>query len=75
MDSMAYVVAAMKEIFLATSSCSPTGRPHCTRSRAHSRAILVHHLPAETHIAGRESRPVLSVVRAIFRPWPSSPMR
>lgn len=49
--------------------------PHCSRSADHSRAIFRHHLPAPTHIAGRESRPVLRVVRAIFRPWPSSPMR
>ena len=28
------------ETFLATASCSPTGRPHCTRSRDHSLAIF-----------------------------------
>ena len=31
--------------------------------------------PADAQLAGSESRPVLSVVRAIFRPWPSSPIR
>ena len=30
----------MNAIFLATASCSPTGRPHCTRSRDHSLAIF-----------------------------------
>ena len=31
-------------------------------------------MPAPTHIAGSDSRPVFSVVSAIFRPWPSPPM-
>ncbi len=74
MASMAYVVAAMKASFVATASCSPTGRPHWTRSAAHSRATFSDHLPAPTHIAGSESRPVFSVVRAIFRPRPSPPI-
>src|SRR5215471_6379394 len=65
----------MNEIFLATASCSPTGRPHCTRSRDHSLAIFVATFPAATQLAGSESRPVFSVVRAIFRPWPSLPIR
>ena len=64
----------MKAIFLATASCCPTGRPHCTRSADHSRATLSDHLPAPTHIAGSDSRPVLSVVSAIFRPLPRPPM-
>ncbi len=41
----------------------------------HSRAILRHHLPPAAHIAGIDSRPVLSVVSAILRPWPSLPSR
>ncbi len=70
--SRAKVVAAMKEILEPTASWSATGLPHCSRTADHSRAIFRHHLPAATQEAGRESRPVLSVVRAIFRPWPSS---
>ena len=31
-------------------------------------------MPAPTHIAGSDSRPVFSVVSAIFRPWPSRPI-
>ena len=65
----------MNEIFLATASCSPIGRPHCTRSRDHSRAIFSASLPAAAQLAGSASLPVFSVVKAIFRPWPSSPMR
>ena len=61
----------MKAIFCATASCSPTGWPHCTRSAANSRATLVAHLATPTQIAGSASRPVLSVVSAILRPWPS----
>ena len=58
----------MNAILAATASCSPTGRPHCTRSLDHSRAIFRHHLPPPAHIAGSESRPVFSVVSAILRP-------
>ena len=65
----------MNEIFLATASCSPTGRPHCTRSADHSRAIFSASFPAAAQLAGSDSRPVFSVVRAIFRPWPSLPIR
>src|SRR5215467_1482099 len=65
----------MNEIFVATASCSPTGRPHCTHSRDHSLAIFVATFPAATQLAGSDSRPVFSVVRAIFRPWPSLPIR
>ena len=65
----------MKAIFVATASCSPTRRPHCTRSLPHSRAIFTAHLAAPAQMAGSESRPVLSVVSAIFRPWPSRPIR
>ena len=65
----------MNAIFLATASCSPTGRPHCTRSADHSLAIFSASLPAAAQLAGSDSRPVLSVVRAIFRPWPSWPIR
>ncbi|GAA3349967.1 hypothetical protein GCM10020358_74110 [Amorphoplanes nipponensis] len=74
MDSIAYVVAAMKAIFWATASCWATGRPHCTRAADHSRATASDHLDAPTHIAGSDSRPVLSVVSAILRPLPSPPM-
>ena len=66
---------AMKAIFCATASCLPTGWPHWTRSAAHSRAILVAHLALPTQIAGSARRPVFSVERAIFRPWPSLPIR
>ena len=65
----------MNAIFLATASCSPIGRPHWTRSADHSLAIFRASLPAAAQLAGRERRPVLSVVRAILRPWPSLPMR
>ena len=65
----------MNEIFLATASCSPTGRPHCTRSRDHSLAIFNASFPVAAQLAGSDSRPVFSVVSAIFRPWPSAPMR
>ena len=67
-------VAAMKAIFCATASCWPTGLPHCTRSLDHSRAILVDSLATPRQIAGSARRPVLSVVRAILRPWPSLPI-
>ena len=56
-------VAAMKAIFPATASCRPTGRPHCTRSDDHSRAILVAHLDWPTQIAGSASRPAPASVR------------
>ena len=65
----------MKAIFSATAPCSPTGRPHCTRSADHSREIFSAHLPAAAHIAGMESRPALRVVSAILRPSPSLPRR
>ena len=73
--SSAYPVAAMNAIFAATASCSPTGLPHCTRSPDHSLATLTATFPAAAQLAGSESLPVFSVVRAIFRPWPSSPIR
>ena len=61
-------VAAMNATFWATASCRPIGRPHWTRSRDHSRAIRSAYLAPPAHIAGRASRPVFSVVRAILRP-------
>ena len=64
----------MKAIFCATASCLPTGWPHCTRSFDHSRAILVASLEMPRQIAGSARRPVLRVVRAIFRPMPSFPI-
>jgi hypothetical protein len=67
-------VAAMNAIFCATASCLPTGWPHCTRSLANSRAVFVAHFAVPTQIAGSASRPVLSVVSAILRPWPSCPI-
>ena len=73
-DSRPYVVAAMKAIFWATASCRATGRPHWTRAAAHCRATPSAHFPAPTQLAASESRPVFSVVSAIFRPWPSRPM-
>ena len=65
----------MNASFCATASCLPTGWPHCTRSLDHSRATLVAHLATPTQIAGSARRPVLSVVSAILRPWPSLPIR
>jgi hypothetical protein len=65
----------MNAIFLATASCSPTGRPHCTRSRDHSRANFSASFPAAAQLAGSDSRPVFSVASAIFGPCPSSPIR
>ena len=65
----------MNAIFLPTASCLPTGRPHWVRALDHSRAIFRLQRPVATQSAGRESRPVLSVVSAIFRPWPSRPSR
>lgn len=73
--SRAKVVAAMKEIFAPTASWRATALPHCSRTPAHSRAIFSDHLPTPTHMAGSESRPVFSVVRAILRPAPSGPIR
>lgn len=58
----------MKAILLAIASCSPIGRPHCTRSPPHSRAIFSAHLALPAQHAGIERRPVLSVVSAIFSP-------
>src|SRR6266487_3349351 len=52
-----------------------TGRPHWTRSRDHSLEIFSATFPAATQLAGSDSRPVFSVVRAILRPWPSLPIR
>ena len=51
------------------------GRPHCSRAPDQPRAIFSDHLPAAAHMAGMDRRPVFSVVRAIFRPWPSRPSR
>ena len=73
--SMPNVVPAMNAIFWATASCLPTGWPHCTRSIDHSRAIFMAALAAAMQIAGSARRPVLRVVSAIFKPWPSWPMR
>ncbi len=73
--SSAYALAAMKAIFVATASCMPTLRPHCTRSLPHSRAILTAHFALPAHVAGSDRRPVFSVVRAIFSPSPSRPIR
>ena len=67
-------LAAMKASFCATASCSPTGLPHWTRSAENSRAVFVAHFAVPTQIAGSASRPVLSVVSAILRPWPSFPI-
>ena len=47
----------MKAIFRATASCSPTGRPHCTRSLHHSRAIFIAHFAAPAHIGGQREPP------------------
>ena len=73
--SSAKVVAAMNAILCATAACSPMGRPHCTRSRDHSRAIFRLHLPAPAQMAGIANRPALRVVSAILRPSPSRPIR
>src|SRR3989442_1414722 len=52
--SRAKAVPAMKAIFWATASCWPTGRPHCTRSVPHSRAILREYLAVPAQMAGRD---------------------
>ena len=75
MASRPKAVPAMKASFSATASCLPTGWPHWTRSAANSRATLVAHFDTPTQMAGSARRPVFSVVRAIFRPWPSLPIR
>ena len=64
----------MKASLVATASCWPTDRPHWTRAADHSRATFSDHLLAPTQEAGSDRRPVLSVVRATFRPRPSLPM-
>ena len=66
---------AMNASFCATASCLPIGRPHCTRSVAHSRATLVAHFEAPTEIAISAKRPVFSVLSAIRRPSPSRAIR
>ena len=65
----------MKAILPPTASCFPTGRPHCTRSVDHSRAIFSDHFAVAEHRAGIDSRPALSVVSAILSPSPSLPSR
>ena len=72
---MAKVVAAMSAILWEMASCLPMGLPHCTRSEDHSRQVLRHCLAVPTEPLGIDRRPSLSVVRAIFRPRPSLPMR
>ncbi|MDT7671501.1 MAG: hypothetical protein QOC67_1417 [Pseudonocardiales bacterium] len=52
----------MKATLPATASCSPTGRPHC--SRDHSRAIFRHHLADPAHTAGSDSRPTFRLAHA-----------
>ena len=74
MASRPKAVAAMNAMRCATSSCSPIGLPHWTRSLANSRAIFVAHLQTPAQIAGSARRPVLSVARAILSPWPSLPI-
>ena len=66
---------AMKASFCATASCLPIGRPHWTRSAAHSRATLVAHLEALAAIAISARRPVFSVLSAILSPSPSRAIR
>jgi hypothetical protein len=66
---------AMNSSFCATASCLPIGRPHCTRSVDHSRAIFVANLVAPTALAVSASRPVFSVLSAIRRPSPSRATR
>ena len=65
----------MKASFCATASCLPIGRPHCTRSMAHSRATLVAHFEAPTAIAISARRPVFRVLSAILSPSPSRAIR
>ena len=66
---------AMNATFCATASCLPIGRPHCTRSVDHSRAIFVDHFAAPTDSAISASRPVFRVLSAILRPSPSPAIR
>jgi hypothetical protein len=56
-------------------AADPTGPPPpCSRSAAHSRATFVDHFATPAQIAGSASRPVFSVLSAIFSPCPSRPM-
>src|ERR1043165_8920343 len=72
-DSIANVCDAIQAIFAATASCLPIGRPHCTRSFAHSRAISSMRRPPAAQPAGIVRRPVVSVISASFRPRASPP--
>ena len=65
----------MSAIWCAIASCLPTGRPHCTRSLAQVRQISRQSLAVPTEPLGIDSRPSFKVVRAIFSPRPSSPIR
>jgi hypothetical protein len=72
---MANVVAAISLMRCDSASCFQIGTPHCTRSLHHPRTISRHCLAMPVHAAGSVSRPVFSVINAIFKPLPSSPMR
>jgi len=65
----------MLAILCAMASCFPIGTPHCLRSFDQPRTISRQRLPMPAHVAGSVSRPVLSVMRAILRPFPSSPTK
>ncbi len=57
------------------ASCSPMGRPHCTRAFDHLRQSSRQAFTVPAVAAGSVRRPVLSVVRAMRSPCPSSPSR
>ncbi len=65
----------MSAILWAIASCLPTGRPHCTRSFPQARQISRQSFEVPTEPLGIDSRPSFKVVKAIFSPFPSSPIR
>src|SRR5580704_4146828 len=70
-DSIAKISADMRASFSATAACLPIGRPHCSRSIPHFRAMAKHRFDTPTHAAGNVNRPVFSVVSATRSPLPS----
>ena len=74
-DCIAKVVAVMSAILCAMASCLPICLPHCTRLFAQRRHISMQVLAVPTEPLGIDSRPSLSVVSAILRPRPSSPIK
>ena len=65
----------MKAIFAATASCSPTGRPHCTASVDHSRAIFEAPLAGAGAHGGQRQPPGVQGGQGDLQAWPSRPIR